>query len=423
LILDRLEHALARRRREGIEVAALMLDLDGFKLINDSLGHSAGDQILLETAPRLQAGVRPNDSIGRLGGDEFVAVCELTGGAEEAAGIAERIVAAVSRPFRLDSGEHHMTASVGIALAATLEDTPESLLRDADAAMYRAKELGRGRYELFDEAMRRRVLDRLRTENELRRALERDELCVHYQPIVDVVVGQIVGVEALVRWQHPTRGLLSPAAFIPVAEETGLINDIGHRVLKQASRQVAEWQSQLRLPIALSVNVSGRQIAHPGYPEQVAEIAWRSGLLPGTLSLEITESVLIEEADAAMTAVERLRAEGLRLELDDFGTGYSSLSYLKRLTLDGLKIDRSFVQGIETDPAAGAIVEAVFQMSHAIGITVVTEGIETRPQLERLRRLGCIRAQGYLFSKPLPAAEAGKLLSRDEESVAALILG
>ena len=404
LLRDRLEHALARRRREGIDVAVLMLDLDGFKVINDSLGHDAGDEVLLAVAPRLRAAVRPHDSVARVGGDEFVALCVLPS-REDAVLVAERIADVLRLPIAVGSGEHFVSASVGIAVAADSDDTPESLLRDADAAMYRAKAGGRGRYEIFDDAMRAFVLNRLAIERELRAAIDRDELEVHYQPIVDVGDGRPVALEALARWRHPTRGLLRPDQFIPVAEETGLIIDLGRRVLALAARQAAQWQRRFGSTLGLSVNVSGRQLADPAFVGELADEIAGSGLAPGTLALEITESVLLEDAASPLALLTDLHEHGLRLELDDFGTGYSSLSYLKRFPLDGLKIDRSFLVDFESDPRAPAIVEAVIRMSRALAVNVSAEGVEDEIHLRRLREMGCHRAQGFLFSRPLPADE------------------
>ena len=287
-------------------------------------------------------------------------------------------------------------------MASSSADTPESLLRDADAAMYRAKERGRGRYELFDERMRATVLGRMRTETELRHALDRDEMRVHYQPIVDVQTGDCIAVEALARWEHPRRGLLLPAEFIPVAEETGLITALGHWVLDAACRQGAGWQARFGADLQLCVNVSGQQLATPLFAAEAAEVAQRSGLARGTLVLEITESVLIEEAESPMAMLASLREHDLRLSLDDFGTGYSSLAYLKRFALDALKIDRSFIDGLGSDPDDSAIVEAVIKMAQTIGMQVVAEGVETNQQLDQLRELGCPAAQGYLFSRPQP---------------------
>jgi diguanylate cyclase (GGDEF)-like protein/PAS domain S-box-containing protein len=412
MALDRLEQALRRRRRNGTNVAALMLDLDRFKVINDSLGHGAGDELLLALAPRLREILRPSDTVARLSGDEFVIVCEAPRGLRQVITVAERAAAAIGRPFALESGEHFVTASIGISVASRSDDTPESLLRDADAAMYRAKQRGPGRYELFDEKMRAEVLARLRIETELRHALDHGELRVHYQPIVDVVSSEPKATEALVRWEHPEHGLVPPLDFIPIAEETGLIIDLGRWVLETACEQAAAWQRRFAQPLKIFVNASGRQIADPLFPADVAEIARRSGLLPGTLGLEVTESVLIDDAGSTMAVLNELHNDGVHLTLDDFGTGYSSLSYLKQFPLTGLKIDSTFTNGLGRSSADTAIVKAVIDLSQALGLTVVAEGVETEEQLGHLRRLGCTRAQGYLFSRAQPAAEISVFLGQ-----------
>ena len=410
LALDRLQYGLRRRRRDGTDVAVLIIDLDRFKLINDSLGHEAGDELLLALAPRLRDAVRAEDTVARLGGDEFAIICSGLGGVRDVVTVAENIAAAVARPFILDSGERFVTASVGIALANEARDRPESLMRDADIAMYRAKGAGPGRYEIFDDAMRSRVMSRLRTESELRTAIDQGELRVHYQPIVDVETLEVEAVEALVRWQHPHQGLCGPDSFISVAEETGLIVDVGRWVLEEACREVAGWQRRLERRLSLSVNISSRQLAGPLFGAEVAELARSAGMTPGTLALELTENALISETRAPQDSIRHLREHGLLLLLDDFGTGYSSLSHLKRFQLDGIKIDRAFVGGLATDEGDTAIVEAIVGMARALDLKVVAEGVETREQLERLRELGCQRAQGYLFSRPEPGDRIADLL-------------
>jgi diguanylate cyclase (GGDEF)-like protein/PAS domain S-box-containing protein len=412
LARDRLENALARRRRDGRAVAVLLADLDQFKLVNDSLGHAAGDDLLIALAPRLHDAVRPSDTVARLGGDEFLIICEQLEGAHEAIRVAERVAHAITQPIVLSTGEHFITASIGIAVADSANALPEDLLRDADAAMYRAKERGRGRYELFDEVLRKRVLLRLRTENELRRGLEQGELRVVYQPVVELESGSVTAVEALVRWQHPQRGLLDPVDFIPVAEDSGLIGALGDWVLTAACRDGADWQRRFPRPepLLVCVNTSARQLANAAFPARIADTMSRQGLAPGSLALEITETVLMEEAHAPMTVLASLREYGLRLMLDDFGTGYSSLAYLKRFPLDVLKIDRSFIAGLGRDDEDSAIVAAIVQMARTLGLTVVAEGVERPEQLERLRELDCDRAQGRLIAEPMPAAEVERLM-------------
>jgi diguanylate cyclase (GGDEF)-like protein/PAS domain S-box-containing protein len=413
LALDRLESALARRRRDGRAVAVLLADLDQFKLVNDSLGHAAGDDLLVALAPRLHDAVRPSDTVARLGGDEFLVICEQLDGAHEAIRVAERVAHAITQPIVLATGEHFITASIGIAVADSADALPEDLLRDADAAMYRAKERGRGRYELFDEVLRKRVLLRLRTENELRRGLEKGELRVVYQPVVELAGGSVTAVEALVRWQHPSRGLLDPVDFIPVAEDSGLIGALGDWVLAAACRDGAAWQRRFPRPepLLVCVNTSARQLANAAFPARVADTMGRHGLAPGSLALEITESVLMEEAHAPVTVLASLREYGLRLMLDDFGTGYSSLAYLKRFPLDVLKIDRSFIAGLGRDEEDSAIVAAIVQMARTLGLTVVAEGVERPEQLERLRELDCDRVQGRLIAEPMPADDVARLMS------------
>jgi len=410
LALDRLDRALARRRRDGTDVAMLLLDLDRFKVINDSLGHAAGDQVLVALATRLRDTLRPTDTVARLSGDEFVVVCESPAGVRQVVELAERIGAAVSRPFVLTSGEHFLTASIGVAVAESGDDTSASLLRDADAAMYRAKKRGPGRYELFDATVRAQVLARLRTEQELRQALDHDQLCVYYQPIINVASGDPVATEALVRWRHPHHGLIPPLDFIPIAEETGIIIELGRYVLERACEQGAAWQRQFDIPLQTFVNVSGHQIANPLFPAEVADIARRCNLLPGTLGLEVTESVLIEGVDSPIAVLSKVHAYGLRLMLDDFGTGYSSLSYLRRFPLDGVKVDRSFIDGLDSSPQNAAIMRAIVEMCHALDLTVVAEGVESPGQLEQLSQLGCEHAQGYLLCHPMPAEEVSRFL-------------
>jgi diguanylate cyclase (GGDEF)-like protein/PAS domain S-box-containing protein len=413
LFLDRIEQALARGRRRGSLAAVLFLDLDHFKLVNDSLGHQHGDELLAAAAPRIKHVVRAADTVARFGGDEFAILLEDIGDVRGATEMAERIGSVFTRPFVLAGREHFVTASIGIAFAQGGESGPE-LIRDADAAMYRAKEQGRARYELFDEVMRARAIARLRVENDLRRAIERGELLLHYQPLISLPDDRIVAVEALVRWQHPERGLVAPLEFIPVAEENGLIEPIGRWVLEHACAQAAAWLRSRpdEPPISMSVNLSPIQIANPGFPDVVAEVLARTGLDPAYLYLELTESSMLHEDEALTDVLQRLRKLGLRLLLDDFGTGYSSLGYLTHLPLDALKVDRSFVDGLGIESRDTAITEAIIAMSKALSLNVIAEGVETDRQADELRRLGCDLAQGFLFSPPLPADGVITLLQR-----------
>ncbi len=411
LFLDRLQHALARLRRRRSLTAILILDLDRFKLVNDSLGHKIGDELLAEAAPRLKQVVRSSDTVARFGGDEFGILLEEISGEHDATEMAQRIASVFTRPFVLDGSEHFVTTSIGIALAEGGE-LPGDLIRDADAAMNRAKERGRARYELFDVGLRGRAISRLRVENDLRRALDRDELTLDYQPVVSLRDYSIVCVEALIRWEHPDRGRISPADFIPVAEENGLIEPIGRWVLDRACRQAARWHQSRpdAPPISMSVNLSAVQVANHGLANTVADSLRGTGLDASSLSLEITESVMLADANGLGEVLDALKGIGVRLVLDDFGTGYSSLAYLTRLPLDALKVDRSFVDGLGTESRDTAITEAIVAMSHALSLEVVGEGAETALQIAELHRLGCDLVQGYHFSRPVPAAEITRML-------------
>ena len=408
LFLDRLGQALARRGRHGALTAVLFLDLDRFKWINDSLGHAAGDQLLVQVAARLTAATRSGDSVARFGGDEFVVLCEELEGEWEARAIAERLDAALSEHFCVEGRDMTVTASIGIVTTASASGaTADSLLRDADAAMYRAKERGRDRIESFQGGMRALALERLEVEADLRRALERHELRVHYQPVVRLSGAAMLGVEALVRWQHPTRGLVSPAEFIPVAEETGLIRPLGAYVLREACRQVSQWNrgNPDRAPLSVSVNLSARQMSAADLTRLVLTALNESGLEPGLLCLEITESVLMEDVGASRSVLQSLKELGVRLGIDDFGTGYSSLLYLRRFPVDFLKVDRSFVSGLGQNSEDGAIVAGVLGLAHALGVEAIAEGVELPEQADKLAVLGCELAQGFLWSKPMAPAE------------------
>jgi diguanylate cyclase (GGDEF)-like protein/PAS domain S-box-containing protein len=411
LFRDRLEHSLERLRRQPSLSAVLVLDVDRFKLVNDSLGHKVGDELLAMAAPRLKQAVRTSDTVARFGGDEFGVLLEEIAGEHDAIEMAQRIASVFTRPFVLDGNEHFVTTSIGIALAEGGE-LAEDLMRDADAAMNRAKERGRARYELFDEGMRGRAISRLRVENDLRRALERDELVLDYQPLVSLHDESIVGVEALIRWEHPQRGRIAPADFIPVAEENGLIEPIGRWVLDHACRQGARWCRERpdAAPIGIAVNLSAVQVATKGLADSVAYALRAANLDPGLLTLEITESIMLTDAEGLSDTLDALKAIGVRLVLDDFGTGYSSLSYLTRLPLDALKVDRSFIDGLGTEPRDTAVTEAIVAMSHALSLQVVGEGAETALQIAELNRLECDLVQGFYYSRPVPAAAITEML-------------
>ena len=405
LLIDRLSHALSRVNRRGDYIfAVLFLDLDRFKMINDSLGHTLGDQLLVTIARRLRECVRPDDTVARLGGDEFVVLLDGVQDVEEASTIADRIQESLQSPISLGDHEVVTSASIGIAASSRKYERPEHILRDADLAMYRAKALGKSRQEIFDGDMQHHVLFRLELENDLRGALDRGELSVYYQPIVSISDGSIVAFEALVRWRHPERGMVPPGIFVPIAEETALVLPIGDWILETACRQMKEWLPNLpadRL-VSMHVNLSGRQFRHPDLVENVRATLDRVGLEPNRLGLEITESVVMDNAASAAEMLEQLRSVGVQLQIDDFGTGYSSLSYLHRFPIDTLKIDRSFIRDMLSDPKNVEIVRSIAALAHELGMQVIAEGVETGDQLAKLRELGCERAQGHFFCEAVP---------------------
>ena len=413
LLADRIAHALASSHEEGSNpVAVILLDLDRFKVINESVGHAVGDRLLIAVGQRLIACLRPGDTVARFGGDEFGIILDPVEDADDVRRIAERIGQEFRAPFAMGGRDWFISASLGIAIGRPGRATPGEMLREAEIAMVRAKSDPARRYAFFEASMSDQTMERIDLENDLRRAIERGELRLHYQPLIDLATDRIVGFEALVRWQHPVRGLVPPMAFIPLAEETGLIVPLGRWVLETACRQATKWRDARpdATRLLMSVNLSARQFAQVDLVDQVDAILTETGMDPATLELEITESVVMDQSEAGIRTLSRLRDMGVRLVLDDFGTGYSSLSYLKHLPLDTIKIDRTFVAGLDST-ADLSIVEAVIALAHGLQITVVAEGIETEAQFEILRAMGCDIGQGYLFARPLVAAEAARLLS------------
>jgi len=427
MLMDRLAQALSQAQRLEQQVAVLFLDLDRFKPINDSLGHSVGDQLLREIARRLRGALRENDTVARVGGDEFqVVVCNVAG-ATGAARIAEKLMCALGEPFMVEGQELHVTASLGVSLFPRDGASGELLLKFADIALYEAKGEGRNAYRFFSPEMNAQAHGRLRLENDLRRAVERNELELHYQPQLDLAIGEVCAVEALVRWRHPERGLVLPNQFIPMAEETGLVLGIGEWVLGEACRQVAQWQrdglATGSAPLRVAVNISARQLQRPGLDGAVRRALARSGLPAECLELEITESSVMLDPQHAQSVLQSLRELGVQLSIDDFGTGYSSLAYLKRLPLDRLKIDRSFIGGIPTDSDDAAIVETIIVMTHKLGLRVIAEGVETLEQRLQLVRQGCDEMQGFLLAHPVPGGEVPALLARLKLAAAGAGLG
>jgi diguanylate cyclase (GGDEF)-like protein/PAS domain S-box-containing protein len=410
LFEERLQQALARAARTGTLQAVLFIDLDNFKLVNDLLGHSAGDELLREVASRLTPLLRPLDTVARFGGDEFVILAEDLDDERHALAIAARVNGAFARPVDAGGRTHFVSASVGVAVARP-GDSTESLLRDADSAMYRAKEAGRGRHEIFDEDMRQRMHDRVDLERDLRAALRDRRLRLHYQPVVNIDTGKPVAFEALARWKHTERGDVPPGDFIPLAEETGIIGELGAWTLRETCAQIARWRAQgLVLPI--SVNLSGRQLSNVLLIDDVASALREHHVDPWLLALEITESTVIEQAETALDTLLALKRLGVKILLDDFGTGYSSLAYLARFPIDTLKLDRSFIASLSS-PRRRAIVRAILDMASALEIDVIAEGVETEVQRAELRGLGCTLAQGFLFGQAMPSAPLSAMLRRD----------
>jgi len=430
LFIDRLASSIERARRHSEYMfAVLFLDLDRFKLVNDSLGHVVGDELLVAMARRLESCLRSSDTvarmhtdhtIARLGGDEFTVLLKDIGDVSDALRVAERVQDALSQPFTLNGQEVFTTVSIGITTSATHYETPEAVLRDADTAMYRAKSRGGARSEVFDREMRDRAVARLQLETDLRRAVERGEFRLFYQPIISLATRRIAGFEALVRWQHPDRGLILPEEFIRVAEETTIIVPLGWWIVRQACQQMREWQLQSDNPgaMTISVNLSPKQFTQANLAEGVTKILAETGLPSSCLVLEITESTIMESTDCASAVLAELKQLGVQLAIDDFGTGYSSLSYVHRFPLNSLKIDRSFVSEMGAQGERSEIVRAIVNLAHNLGLDVIAEGIETQSQLDHLTTLGCDYGQGYLFSMPIAAAAATALALAGNESAA-----
>jgi diguanylate cyclase (GGDEF)-like protein len=415
--VNRLDQAVGRaQRRAEYKFAVLFLDVDRFKNINDSLGHSAGDLMIKEMARRIAHCLRLGDTPARIGGDEFTVLLDDIADASDATRVAERFQQELSQPFALDGHEVVPSVSVGIALSTTGYERAEDVLRDADIAVARAKVLGTGRREIFDTAMHERALRLLRLESDLRRALERQAFEVYYQAIVSLKTGRLSGFEALARWQHPARGMISPGEFIPIAEDTGLIIPMDQWVLGEACRQMNEWQERLGadLPLFISVNLSSKQFSSSDLVEQVQRAFQSSNYEPRKLKLEITESAIMDNSESASHMLARLRELGIQLSIDDFGTGYSSLSYLHRFPLDTLKVDRSFVSRMD-DQGEVEIVRAIITLAQNLAMNVIAEGVETPEQLALLRELKCDYGQGYFFSRPLTAIDAWELIQRNPE--------
>jgi len=415
LFRDRVEHAHARARRHREPIAVIFVDLDRFKPINDTLGHDVGDHVLMTVAERLQGAVRAADSVARLGGDEFAILLEELDDTGEASRIARRIIDAFREPIAVRSGSVTLRASLGIAISDADSNDIDGLIRDADVAMYMAKRRGGGRYEVFDPGMRAAVVERHELEMELRDAARRGELRVEYQPTVALPDGDVVGVEALLRWDHPRRGIVSPGVFVPIAEESGQIVAIGRWVLERACRQYQTWRDEFphRLPLRMSVNVSAVQLADGRFPRDVARILDETGVDPAHITLEITESALMEDSNAMARVLADLKSLGVRLAIDDFGTGYSSLQYLQRMPVDVLKIDRAFVNGLERGGEELAFARAICDLARTLALDTVAEGIELAAQADRLNDLGCDFGQGYLYARPLTPDRIAELLASE----------
>ena len=409
--LDRLTQALARSHRNNTTVALLFIDLDRFKNVNDTLGHSAGDRLLKEAGLRLCECIRGGDTVARMGGDEFTIILPDLQSPNNAEHVAEKIHSAFAQPFLIEGQELFITASIGITIYPMDADAPHALMQNADAAMYQAKELGKNRTQFFTRELNEQALERVKIENHLRRAIEQDEFSLHYQPIVELRSGRLVGAEALLRWQNAELGNVPPSRFIPLAEDAGLISSIGEWVLEDVCRQYAEWRDKSGLSIRISVNVSSRQFREGALVDTINRASREHGVPQDNLELEITEGLLMDDLPESKATFRELNAMGMRFSLDDFGTGYSSLNYLKRFPVRSLKIDRSFIQGVVDIPDDAVLVQAIINMAHSMNLEVVAEGVETRDQLDFVRRNGCDLVQGYFFSKPVPSNQFFELMT------------
>ncbi len=420
---DRIGQAFAHADREQVKVALLFIDLDNFKTINDSLGHEIGDSVIREVAARLRECVRETDTISRRGGDEFLIILPNLSEADATAPILVKLVERLSHPMEIGGQELHTTASVGIAIYP--DDGPDfaTLMKKAETAMYRAKDAGRNTYCFFDEQMNVEAVEQLRLRNGLRRALENEEFVLHYQPQIKLASGALVGVEALIRWNHPELGMIPPGRFIPLAEDSGLIVPISEWVLREASRQAAAWAKQGHAGLVVAVNLSGVHFKRGNLEQSVVRALEESCLAPELLELELTESILISNTEGVLATVKRLKQLGVKLSIDDFGTGYSSLSYLKRFEVDKLKIDQSFVRDLGSDPEDAAIVRAIIQMARSLGLTTIAEGVESEAILDLLREFGCDEAQGYHFARPMPADELPDFRIRASASASISLVG
>jgi len=429
LFKDRLQHAISQADRKGKLLAVMFLDLDRFKLINDTMGHSAGDELLKVTSQRLIEAVRKNDSVAinssdlsasvaRLGGDEFTILLEDVDSIQAVAHIAERVIDNVSLPMMLERQEVHISTSIGIAMFPDDGKKADDILQHADTAMYHAKAQGRNNFQFYTESMNKSSVELLALENNLHKAVEQEELCLYYQPQVDVMSGQLVGMEALIRWNHPENGFISPGVFIPVAEETGMINRIGKWVIQEACEQGVRWMKAGYKLHKISVNLSARQLKDENLSSMIEEIMSATGMPANLLGIELTESAIITDPDIVLIRLQRIKELGVSLSLDDFGTGYSSLSYLKRFPIDTLKIDQAFVRDVKTDHEDAALVKAIIAMAHGLGMDVIAEGVEVKEQLDFLGANGCDSIQGFLFSRPLPAEEMELMLAKQSQGSA-----